>query len=185
MNYFELVLVALGLSMDSFAISITNGFTIRELKIKQILTISLYLSIFQALMPVVGWLVGIELKKSIMAIDHWIAFFLLAIIGLKMIYEGLRKRKGNKKIEMNILTLIGISIATSIDALVVGVSFAFLNLLIVIPILIIGLITFLFSISGLYLGKLYGQRIDKKIEVIGGLILVGLGTKILVEHLYI
>lgn len=187
MNIISIIILSIGLSMDTFAVSITSGFTIRELKIKKILTISLCFSFFQAFMPVIGWLAGLGLKIYIMAIDHWIAFFLLSLIGLKMIYEGIKKRnenKENKKTEMNILNLIGLSIATSIDALVIGISFAFMDTSIILSILIIGLVTFLFSISGIYIGKLYGQKIDKKIEIIGGLILIGLGTKILLEHIF-
>lgn len=179
-----LILIAIILSMDSFAISISSGFTIRELNIKKILTVALFLSFFQAMMPVAGWLAGIGLKKNIAATDHWIAFILLLLIGLKMIYEGLKKRKSEKEITLNILTLIGLSIATSIDAMVVGTTFAFLNISIITPILIIGLVTFSFSIAGLYLGKLYGRKFNKKVEIAGGLILIGLGTKILIEHLY-
>lgn len=183
MEITTIILIAIGLSMDSFAISITNGFTIRELKISKVLTIALSLAIFQAIMPVIGWLTGIGLKKYIMAADHWIAFVLLTIIGLKMIYEGTKKKKGNQGTELKILTLVGQSIATSIDALVVGISFAFVNISIFTPILIIGLTTFIISMAGLYLGKLYSSKVDKKIEIIGGLILIGIGVKILIEHL--
>lgn len=183
MDIATIILIAVGLSMDTFAISITNGFTIKELGISKILTISLYLTVFQAIMPVIGWLTGVGLKNYIMETDHWVAFGLLTIIGLKMIYEGTKKKKEKKERELRILTLIGQSIATSIDALVVGISFAFINTAISTPILIIGLTTFIFSMTGLYLGKLYSYKVDKRLELIGGLILIGIGTKILIEHL--
>lgn len=183
MDIATIILIAVGLSMDTFAISITNGFTIKELGISKILTISLYLTVFQAIMPVIGWLTGVGLKNYIMETDHWVAFGLLTIIGLKMIYEGTKKKKEKKERELRILTLIGQSIATSIDALVVGISFAFINTAILTPILIIGLTTFIFSMTGLYLGKLYSYKVDKRLELIGGLILIGIGTKILIEHL--
>lgn len=184
MGILELILIAIVLSMDSFAISISIGFTTKELHIGKILIVALSLSFFQAMMPVVGWLAGIGLKKHIIATDHWIAFTLLLLIGLKMIYEGLKKRKSEKAVTLSILTLISLSIATSIDALAVGTTFAFLNISIITPVIIIGFVTFVFSIWGLYLSKLYGKRYSNRIEIVGGMILIGLGTKILIEHLY-
>jgi manganese efflux pump family protein len=184
MDIATLIFIAVGLSMDTFAISITNGFTIRDLRISKVLTISLYLTVFQATMPVIGWMTGIWMKKYIMTTDHWIAFSLLTIIGLKMIYEGTKEKKEKQKSELRILILVGQSIATSIDAMVVGISFAFVKISIFTPILIIGLTTFILSLAGLYLGKLYSSKVDKKLGLIGGLILIGIGTKILIEHLY-
>ena len=170
--------------MDSFAVSIANGLTIKELNAKRILLISFSLAIFQALMPLVGWFAGIGIEKYIKKIDHWIAFALLAIIGLKMIYEGIRKNDIIKDSELKILTLIGQSFSTSVDAFVVGISFAFLNVSIVLPVLIIGIITLAFSLIGLQLGKYFGKRLGKKVEIFGGIVLIGIGIKILIEHLY-
>lgn len=183
MEVSTLFIIAIGLSLDSFAISLTNGFTIRPLGPRQILTISLCLTVFQSLMPLIGWLAGMGLRQYIMAIDHWIAFGLLTAIGLKMIYDGTKRKFVKQEQELKILTLIGQSIATSVDALVVGISLAFINGSIFPPIIIIGLITFVFSITGLYLGKLYQSVVVTKFEVAGGLILIGIGITILTEHI--
>ena len=183
MDIISIILIAIGLSMDSFAVSVTNGLTIRDLNVKRILTISFSLAIFQALMPLIGWLAGIRIEEYVKEFDHWIAFSLLSFIGIKMIYEGLKNDSTNDS-EFEILTLIGQSFATSIDAFVVGISFALLNLSIVTPVLIIGLITFIVSLIGLQLGKYFGKRIGKSVEVFGGIVLLGIGLKILIEHLY-
>jgi len=184
MDIISIILIAIGLSMDSFAVSVTNGLTIRDLNVKRIITISFSLAIFQALMPLIGWFAGIGIEKYIKEFDHWIAFLLLSFIGVKMIYEGLKKKDIEKDTELKILVLIGQSFATSIDAFAVGISFAFLNLSIITPVLIIGLITFIVSIIGLQLGKYFGKRIRKSAEIIGGIVLLGIGFKILIEHLY-
>ena len=184
MDIISIILIAGGLSMDSFAVSIANGLTIKELNAKRILLISFSLAIFQALMPLAGWFAGIGIEKYIKEIDHWIAFALLTIIGLKMIYEGIKKNDIKKDSELKILTLIGQSFATSVDAFVVGISFALLNVSIIKPILIIGIITFAFSLIGLQLGKYFGKRLGKTVEIFGGIVLIGIGTKILIEHLY-
>jgi len=184
MDTISIILIAIALSMDSFAVSVINGLTITDLNVKRVLTISFFLSIFQAIMPLIGWFVGIGIRKYIEELDHWIAFLLLSYIGVKMIYEGLKKNDIVKDSELKILTLIGQSFATSIDAFAVGISFALLNLSIVTPVLIIGIITFGFSLIGLQLGKYFGKRIGKSVEILGGILLVGIGFKILIEHLY-
>ena len=184
MDIISIILIAIGLSMDSFAVSITNGLTIRELNLKKNLIISFSLAIFQALMPLIGWFAGIGIEKYIKEFDHWIAFILLSFIGIKMIYEGITKNDNTEGSELNYLTLTGQSFATSIDAFAIGISFALLNLSIVTPILIIGVITFGFSLIGLRLGKYFGKRIGKSVEIFGGLVLFGIGIKILIEHLY-
>ncbi|MEA2104541.1 MAG: manganese efflux pump MntP family protein [Candidatus Cloacimonadota bacterium] len=184
MDIITLILIAVGLSMDSFAVSVTNGLTIRDLNARRILTISFSLAFFQSLMPLIGWLAGIEIEKYIKEFDHWIAFLLLLLIGGKMIYEGLQKNGVEKDTELKILILIGQSFATSIDAFAVGISFAFLNLSIITSVLLIGLVTFIASIIGLQLGKYFGKRIGKSVEIFGGIVLIGIGMKILIEHLY-
>ncbi|MCF8297550.1 MAG: manganese efflux pump MntP family protein [Saprospiraceae bacterium] len=184
MDILSIILIAIGLSMDSFAVSITNGLCIKELNLKRILTICFFLAIFQAVMPVIGWFAGIGVEKYIKEIDHWVAFILLSLIGAKMIYDGAKKNAESKDIELKILTLIGQSFATSIDAFAVGISFAILDISIVTPVLIIGIITFGFSLLGLYLGKCFGKRIGKSVEIFGGIVLIGIGIKILIEHLY-
>ncbi len=184
MEIISIIIIAIGLSMDSFAVSVTNGLTIRDLNAKRIITISFSLAIFQALMPLIGWFAGIGIGRYIKEFDHWVAFLLLSFIGVKMIYEGLKKNNIAKDTELKILVLIEQSIATSIDAFAVGISFAFLNMSIMTPVLIIGLITFVVSITGLQLGKYFGKRIRKSAEIFGGIILFGIGLKILIEHLY-
>jgi len=184
MDIVSIILISIGLSMDSFAVSVTNGLTIRDLNVKRIITISFSLAIFQALMPLIGWFAGIGIVKYIKEFDHWIAFLLLSFIGAKMIYEGLKKNDIEKDTELKILVLIGQSFATSIDAFAVGISFAFLNLSIITPVLIIWLITFIVSIIGLQLGKYFGKRIRRSAEIFGGIVLLGIGFKILIEHLY-
>ncbi len=170
--------------MDSFAVSISNGLTIEELSLKRILFIAFSFALFQALMPLIGWFTGIGIEKYIRKIDHWIAFILLLAIGAKMIYEGLSKNATKNDSELNILSIIGQSIATSIDAFIIGISFAILDLSIIKPVIIIGFITFLFSFAGLELGKYFGKKIGKTVEIFGGIVLIGIGLKILFEHLY-
>ena len=178
-----LIIIALGLSIDSFAVSVANGLTIKNITLKDKLKISSSLSIFQALMPLIGWLAGKGIADYIKNFDHWIAFILLTFIGSKMIYESFSKKvqKNNSKLKNS--TLIAQSIATSIDALAVGISLALLNVQIIIPIIIIGVITFLASIIGLQIGKYIGNRFEKSIEIFGGIVLIGIGIKILIEHL--
>ncbi len=170
--------------MDSFAVAIANGLTIRELNAKRILIICFFLSAFQAIMPLIGWFAGMGVEKYVNEIDHWIAFALLSFIGIKMIYEGVKKKNLSKDSELLILTLFGQSFATSIDAFAVGISFALLNLSIMTPVLIIGFVTFCFSLMGLFIGKHYGKTLGKSIDIFGGLVLIGIGIKILIEHLY-
>ena len=184
MDIISIILIAIGLSMDSFAVSVSNGLTIRNLNIKRVLIISFSLAFFQAIMPLIGWFAGVGVEKQIKEYDHWIAFFLLSFIGIKMIYGGLKKNEIEKNTELKTWTLIGQSFATSIDALAVGISFAFLDLPIIKPVLIIGFITFIASIIGLYAGKYFGRKLGKPVEIFGGIVLLGIGLKILIEHLY-
>ena len=170
--------------MDSFAVSVANGLTIKDLNPKRVLIISFSLAFFQALMPLIGWLAGIGINEHIKEYDHWVAFVLLSFVGGKMIYEGLRKNGEEKETELQILTLLSQSIATSIDAFAVGISFAFLNMSIVAPVAVIGIVTFGVSLMGLYLGKFFGKKLGKSVEIIGGIVLFGLGLKILMEHLF-
>ena len=185
MSLFTIILIAIGLSMDSFAVSISNGLTIKNLKLKDEILIALSLSLFQALMPLLGWYLGTSIEQYIKEIDHWIAFGLLSFIGFKMIYESQIEEQQEEKTSIKFQTIIIQSLATSIDALAVGISFAVLVSNIVLPIIIIGIITFVFSILGLRIGKMLGNKFGKSVEIIGGLILIGIGVKILIEHLFI
>lgn len=180
----SIILIAVGLSMDAFAVSITSGCTIRCLKIRHAFRIALFFGFFQALMPVLGWLAGIGLKQYVESFDHWIAFALLAFIGGKMIYEALWIREVEKKCDpLNLYVLLGLAVATSIDALAVGITFAFLKVAIITPAFLIGIITFSISLGGVFLGNRIGDRLGSKVEVLGGLILIGIGVRILLQHL--
>ena len=151
MNILSVLWIAIGLAMDAFAVSVTSGLTLKELKINNAIKIALFFGTFQAFMPLIGWLVGLSFRNFIADFDHWIAFAILSFIGCKMIYESLKIKTKTKKINpLKTITLLMLSIATSIDALAVGVSFSLLNITIVIPILIIGLVTFLLSFLGVF-----------------------------------
>lgn len=184
MDLIIIILIALGLSIDSFAVSVANGLSIQNISIKDKLKIASSLAIFQALMPLLGWYAGIGVADYIKLFDHWIAFVLLSIIGIKMIYESFNGSEEAKNRKLNNSTLIAQSIATSIDAFAVGISFALLGTKIFLPVIIIGIITFIASIIGLQIGKIMGARFSKYIEVFGGLVLIGIGLKILIEHIY-
>ncbi len=184
MDVFTIVFIAVGLAMDSFAVSVTSGVTTENLTIKSALKIAMFFGLFQAGMPIIGWLAGLNIIELISGIDHWIAFGLLSLIGCKMIYESIKRKPKEKKIPlMNTYVLLTLSVATSIDALAVGLSFAFLKIYIATPIIIIGTITFLLSFIGVFAGNKLGHFFEKKIEITGGLILIGIGIKILLEHL--
>lgn len=184
----ELFLLGVGLSMDAFAVSVCKGLGMKKLNKKQALIIGLYFGGFQALMPFVGWLLGSQFQKYITSIDHWIAFILLGFIGGKMMIEAVREWNEEEVVDVmdapidhkNMLVL---AVATSIDALAVGITFAFLGTPIVEAITIIGITTMVISIAGVVVGNFFGSRYKSKAEFIGGLILVLLGLKILLEHL--
>jgi len=184
MHILTIVFIAFGLAMDALAVSIASGVAIKRLRIEHAVKIALFFGTFQAVMPIIGWLAGISLKDFISGVDHWIAFGLLSLIGCKMIYESMKLKADKKQINpLNLHVLIIFSIATSIDALAVGVSFAFLQIAIITPVFIIGMITFGLSFAGVFVGNKLGHFFEQKIEFVGGLILIGIGIKILVEHL--
>jgi putative Mn2+ efflux pump MntP len=185
MNIVTVLLIAFGLAMDAFSVSITSGITIKKVRFANALKIGSAFGLFQFIMPLIGWLVGSSLKSLISGIDHWIAFGLLAFIGFKMIYESTSESTSKKKIDpLHNTTLLLLAITTSIDALAVGVSFSFLDTNITIPAVIIGVVTFILSFFGVFVGNGLRHFFEKaKTEVIGGLILIGIGVKILIEHL--
>lgn len=187
MELFTLLGIALGLSMDALAVSVTNGFIIKELKFKHAFRIALAFGFFQAIMPIIGWAAGSFFAEYIKGFDHWIAFVLLVYIGGKMLFESFKKEEESCSDEKNcthLPTLIIMSIATSIDALAVGLSFAFLNVSIAVPVLVIGGITFVLCLAGVYIGNKVGHFFENKLELVGGLVLIGIGVKILIEHLF-
>jgi len=173
------------LSMDSFAVSVSGGASLKRFNYLAALRIAFYFGFFQGLMPVIGWLIGGSLQQFIEEIDHWIAFFLLVLIGIKMIYESTKMAEIDRSLKgMKWVILCGLALATSIDALVVGVSFAFLQGSIALMAMIVGMVTFFMSFLGVNIGFRFGHFFEKKAEILGGIILIGLGLKILVEHLY-
>ena len=185
MEIVTIIFIAFGLAMDAFAVSITRGFTVKHLRIGHALQIAIFFGLFQAVMPVIGWLAGLSLRDFIGGVDHWIAFGLLSFIGCKMIYESGKIEPSEKGTNpLSVYALLILSIATSIDALAVGVSFALLKVSIAAPIVIIGAVTFLLSFLGAFIGNRFGHLFESKIEIIGGLVLIGIGIKIVVEHLY-
>lgn len=186
--FVELFLLGVGLSMDAFAVSVCKGLGMRKLDKKQALIIGLYFGGFQALMPLIGWLLGSQFQQYITSIDHWIAFILLGFIGGKMMVEAVREWNEEETVEVmdapiDHKNMFVLAVATSIDALAVGITFAFLNTPIIEAITIIGITTMVLSIIGVIVGNFFGSRYKSKAEFISGLILVLLGLKILLEHL--
>lgn len=184
-----LLLMGVGLAMDAFAVSICKGLSMKKVKWQHATVIGLFFGGFQALMPFIGWALGSQFEQYITKVDHWIAFGLLGIIGGKMLYEAI---KGDEEEEcgccndgekLDLKELFILAIATSIDALAVGITFAFLKYPVGLAVTIIGVVTFTISLGGVYIGNLFGARFKKKAEIVGGIILVGIGMKILLEHL--
>lgn len=187
MGVFEIFLIGVGLSMDAFAVSVCKGLGMNKVNKKHTFIIALFFGGFQALMPLIGWLLGTRFEQYITAVDHWIAFGLLAFIGGKMIFDVLL---GHEEEEisagadvLDLKELFMLAVATSIDALAVGISFAFLRIDIFTSILIIGITTFILSIIGVIVGNRFGTKYQDKAALAGGIILILIGTKILLEHL--
>jgi len=178
-----ILLIAVGLAMDAVAVSIAKGMVVNSNRRKTALLMGLFFGGFQMLMPTIGWLVGLSFQELITGVDHWIAFGLLAFIGLKMIYDSTKKQNENKNENLRLHSILILAIATSIDALMVGLGFAFLNTSILEPILAIGLITFILSIAGFFFGCSLGSIFSNKIKIVGGLILIAIGLRILLEHI--
>lgn len=185
MSIFTILMIALGLSIDCFAVSISSGIAIKCFRVRYALRLGAFFGGFQALMPVIGWLAGLSFKKYIEGYDHWVAFLLLAFIGGKMIYESVLLKEAEKSCDpRNILLVFTLAIATSIDALAVGLSFSVLGISIVAPVVLIGLVSFAVSYAGMYIGDKFGDIFGNKVEIFGGIILIGIGSKILLEHLF-
>jgi putative Mn2+ efflux pump MntP len=177
--------LAVGLSLDALAVSIANGIVIHQLKFRHAFRIAFFFGAFQAFMPIIGWAAGSYFSSYIQQFDHWIVFGLLGFIGGKMIVESKSLDKHCRGINCtHFPTLLTLSVTTSIDALAVGLSFAILNVNILLPVAIIGIITFAVCIVGIYMGNTLGHIFENKLELAGGIILIGIGLKILIEHLY-
>ena len=171
--------------MDAFAVAICKGLSMKTMKWKSAIIIGIYFGIFQALMPGIGYLLGMNFQNKIATIDHWIAFILLGIIGINMIKEAISKENDVTNERIDFKEMIVLAIATSIDALAVGITFAFLKVKVAFAISLIGMITFAISVIGVKVGNLFGNKYEKKAEFAGGVILILLGIKILLEHLKI
>ncbi|MEE0857510.1 MAG: manganese efflux pump MntP family protein [Ruminococcus sp.] len=183
MGIWEILILAVGLSMDAFAVSVCKGLSVKRLKPRHCVISGLYFGGFQAGMPLLGWLLGKQFETLIKSVDHWIAFALLCIIGANMIRESF----GDPD-ELNALfsprAMLPLAVATSIDALAVGVTFAFLDVDILSSVLMIGCTTFLFSAAGVKIGHSFGTKFKSKAELLGGIVLIAIGIKILIEHLF-
>lgn len=182
MDIFTIVMIAMGLAMDAFAVSISSGITIKDLKPRHGAKIALFFGGFQSLMPLLGWFLGIGFKDYIEKYDHWIAFVLLGIIGAKMLKESMDDECEYVSDPLANKVLVMMAIATSIDAMAVGVSFAFLKTSILTPSVIIGAITYVICFAGVYIGNKCGCVFQKKAEIAGGVVLILIGFKILAEH---
>lgn len=185
MGVLELLLLSIGLAMDAFAVSICKGISMRKMNWKKAIIIGLYFGGFQALMPTLGYFLGTAFQSLITSVDHWIAFVLLGIIGGEMIKESFEIDSENQNDDVSFKTMIILAIATSIDALAVGITFAFLNVNLGLAVHLIGIITFILAVAGTKIGNRFGDKYEKKAEFVGGVILILLGVKILLEHLNI
>ena len=184
MGFVEILLIGIGLSMDAFSVSICKGLTTKKFLLKMAMICGLWFGGFQALMPVIGYFLGVQFENLIASFDHWIAFGLLALIGINMIREAVSKKEEEKDNgALDVKTMFLLAVATSIDALAVGVSFAALKENIWRAIVIIGLTTFIFSAIGVKIGNVFGSKYEKKAAMAGGIILIIIGVKILLEHL--
>ena len=186
MSLTTIILLALALAMDAFAVSITSGITIGKMHLRHALRIAGFFGFFQAVMPLLGWSVGRGAADFIQAYDHWVAFGLLGGIGGKMIYESFKldadcKEKADP---LNLYVLFTLAVATSIDAGAVGVSLSLLDVRIILPSIIIGIVTFFVSMAGTWLGQSFGDLFGERIEIAGGIVLIAIGCKILLQHLF-
>jgi len=185
MGLIEVVCISIGLAMDAFAVSICKGLSMKKLDWKKAVIIALYFGLFQAIMPVIGYFLGASFEDFVTSIDHWIAFGLLVIIGIEMIKNSFDDEIEKRNDKVDFKTMIVLAIATSIDALAIGITFAFLDVDIIRAITFIGVITFAMSIIGVKIGNKFGDKFQNKAELFGGIVLILIGLKILLEHLEI
>jgi len=183
MDLIELFLIAVGLSMDAFAVSVCKGLAMPKCTFKKVAIVGLWFGGFQALMPAIGYILGAQFQEAIASIDHWIAFVLLALIGGNMIHEALDNDEEEADASLDVKTMFLLAVATSIDALAIGITFAFLKVNIIPAVCFIGIVTFIISFAGVKIGNVFGARYKNKAEIVGGIILILLGLKILLEHL--
>lgn len=180
---FQILLMSFSLAMDAFSVSIVGGMKSQTAKIVQALKVAVFFGTFQAVMPLIGWSIGEATKSFIDAVDHWVAFILLGIIGIKMIHEASSDNDEKKNI-LNTRTLLMLAIATSIDALIVGITLSFFNIPLFISVGAIGIVTFILSFIGFLFGRQIGVLFGRRVEILGGIVLIIIGLKILIEHLF-
>lgn len=185
MGALEILLISIGLAMDAFAVSICKGLAMKVMSWKKAIIVGLYFGLFQALMPVMGFFLGTTFQEVVTKIDHWISFGLLSIIGINMLKEAFANNEENHNDSVDFKTMLLLGVATSIDALAVGITFAFLRVNMVLAGLMIGIITFAICVIGVKIGNKFGDKYERKAETVGGIILIFIGIKILLEHLAI
>ena len=183
MKLFEIIVIGIGLAMDAFAVSVCKGLAMKKLDCKKAIIIAVYFGIFQTLMPVLGYFLGSTFSSFVQQVDHWIAFILLVLIGGNMIKDSTDDEEEKRNDRVDVKTMVLLAIATSIDALAVGVTFAFFAVNLLLSILIIGIITFTLSVLGVVIGNKFGDKFQNRAELAGGIILIVIGLKILLEHL--
>jgi putative Mn2+ efflux pump MntP len=184
MELLTIILIAIGLSFDTFAVSVSSGLILKKIDFINATKIAVTLAVFQAAMPLIGWLAGSGIKNYAESFDHWIAFGILSVLGGKMIYESFETNPENRSFNpLDFKVMIGMAIATSIDALIVGFSFALLNYKILLSVGIIGFVTYVVAMLGMLFGKKIGERMGRRMEILGGVMLILIGLKILIEHL--
>lgn len=185
MGILEIILIGVGLAMDAFAVAVCKGLSMKKMNWKNAIIIALYFGIFQAVQPIIGYLLGTTFSGFVKGVDHWIAFILLVMIGGNMIKESFDDEQNKKNDSIDIKTMLLLAVATSIDALAVGITFAFFKTNIILAVTIIGVVTFVLSILGVKIGNRFGNKFQNKAELTGGIILIIIGLKILLEHLEI
>ena len=185
MELISIILIGVGLAMDAFAVAVCKGLSMKKLEWKKAIIIAVYFGIFQAGMPVIGYFLGTAFESFVTQVDHWIAFILLSIIGINMIKEAFGCDCENTNDKVDFKTMIVLAIATSIDALAIGITFAFLKTDITLAAIVIGVITFILSLIGVKIGNKFGNKYQKNAEIFGGIVLILIGIKILLEHLAI
>lgn len=183
MTILEILVIAVGLAMDAFAVSICKGMSVERIKVGHALGVGVWFGGFQALMPLAGYLLGVRWASAVERVDHWIAFVLLCIIGVNMVRESLSHEEKRDDGSFSMRAMFPLAVATSIDALAVGISLAFLGVSIELPVCVIGVVTFVLSVVGLWLGNRFGNRYKGRAELAGGIILIAIGVKIVIEHL--
>ncbi len=185
MGFIELLLISVGLAMDAFAVSVGKGMTLKSVRPRHALTAGLWFGLFQGLMPLIGYFVGQSFAEYVVSVDHWIAFGLLTLIGVNMIREAMSGDEDEVDGSFGVRTMLVMAIATSIDALAVGISMAFLDVNIWFSAAVICVVTLLVSGAGVYLGSAFGTRLGSKAGIVGGVILIAIGIKIVVEHVWL